>query len=897
MASWTDILPTFKPYVQQLPVEAMVQVGMQKQAQYNAGIQKIQGEIDKVAGLDIYRDVDKNYLQSKLNELGDKMTFFAAGDFSDFQLTNSVSGMTNQIIKDKYVQNAVSSTAKLRKESQAMEKSRSEGKSSPNNEAYFLNKVNRYASSTSLDDSFNDYYIPFTDINKKAIEIAGKVGVSADKVQKILDAKGNIASVMTTEEMRTNLPQLQAAMELLFQDPNVRQQLQIDGWATYRDATPSQVLEPFVKDHEQNLAKINQKKLEAQALLSSQNLSDDKRKEIETNLANLNVLENSENSAFEQISSFANKNFEQFKQNVYEKSTKDKYMNMFSDTKHELTYSDNPLMKLQQWNEEMKFKYIQEKNSNYYKAENLKISKANLAIEQAKFEADYPIDPLTGKRRKVGGKKREGEEAGGLDYSLWSAANPSEIQKTESLSKFYESVDGLEKNVNSLALDLFTNYLYQVNNGKTKDGRTITPEVAKEQAAVFAKSTGESPEAFLQRFVRNIDVKFSESGLKPSEQDRQKIQAFKANSDLYTEYQLAIDDANTSAENYARDVLGTNINNIPKSKTINLPYTGKTITLDRQDIIDYYTGRSPSLFTSDDSQKEVVQKSAIERIAKKYGRDVAEELFPVAARFPSTLETLALPIYLYDRFVEKEDKVGLFKDVFLNKGNVEQINDYKYQRLKPYLVATDIKNVSFDTKEDQNIVKNKMMGLLANNQLVVTDGNNEGVLEALSKDDTKVSLTIDPPRYPGEGYKGKGNIISDGKITQVDLTEEYIKTVLGIQGDLPQPQVTPEELRIKKSPFQSTNLVSPSSSKDAYQTAYYQPEKFPNLQNSGFTVYGDLEKTMSGHNLALYIKDNSTNRFFPTINLSKPGSILDIAPIVPTLNAAAVTELIKLQKK
>ena len=71
MASFSDSavldkLTTFKPYVQELPIEAMVKVGMYKQEQYNQGIQKIQTSIDNIAGLDIGRDVDKAYLQSKV---------------------------------------------------------------------------------------------------------------------------------------------------------------------------------------------------------------------------------------------------------------------------------------------------------------------------------------------------------------------------------------------------------------------------------------------------------------------------------------------------------------------------------------------------------------------------------------------------------------------------------------------------------------------------------------------------------------------------------------------------------------------------------------------------------------------------------------------------------------
>ena len=69
MASWTDAITQFNPYVSTLPVEAMVKVGMEKQRRYDEGVQKIQSKIDQVAGLDIMKDVDKNYLQSKLDEL------------------------------------------------------------------------------------------------------------------------------------------------------------------------------------------------------------------------------------------------------------------------------------------------------------------------------------------------------------------------------------------------------------------------------------------------------------------------------------------------------------------------------------------------------------------------------------------------------------------------------------------------------------------------------------------------------------------------------------------------------------------------------------------------------------------------------------------------------------
>jgi len=183
MASFTDnpqALGTFNPYVQQLPVEAMVKVGMQKQEQYNQGIQKIQTSIDNIAGLDIAKDADKAYLQSKVNELGNNLKFVAAGDFSDFQLVNSVNGMTGQLVKDPNVQNAVASTAKYRKEQAYGEQLKKDGKWSINREYDFNRSVSEWMDNDKVGSSFSGKYVAHTDVNKKALEIINKLHPNVD---------------------------------------------------------------------------------------------------------------------------------------------------------------------------------------------------------------------------------------------------------------------------------------------------------------------------------------------------------------------------------------------------------------------------------------------------------------------------------------------------------------------------------------------------------------------------------------------------------------------------------------------------------------------------------------------------------------------------------------------
>ena len=167
MASFTDNIPQFNPYVQQLPVEAMVSVGMEKQRRYDEGLQKIQSNIEQIAGLELAKPIHKQYLQSKLNELGSNLQTFAASDFSNFQLVNSVGGMIGQISKDPVIMNAFKSTQHIKKQQEYMEKAKRDGKSSPENEAWFNDELSQWYNNPDLNTSFNGEFYEYVDVDKK----------------------------------------------------------------------------------------------------------------------------------------------------------------------------------------------------------------------------------------------------------------------------------------------------------------------------------------------------------------------------------------------------------------------------------------------------------------------------------------------------------------------------------------------------------------------------------------------------------------------------------------------------------------------------------------------------------------------------------------------------------
>lgn len=258
MASYTDQILQSRPYVEQLPLEAMAQVGMYKQAKYEENVQKIQGEINRVAGLDIVKPIQKQYLQSKLNELGGKLKTVAAGDFSNFQLTNSVGGMATQIGNDTIVQGAVASTQRIRKEQSNLETARSAGKSSIQNEDWWNNTLNNWLGDNNLASQFSGRYVEYTDMEKKLREVAEKVHAydtsieipyQRDNAGNVLyfDARGNVTTkergqarvddaILKTrvkgKSAQTILDNFNSSL-----DPNDMQQLNIDGWYHYKGYT------------------------------------------------------------------------------------------------------------------------------------------------------------------------------------------------------------------------------------------------------------------------------------------------------------------------------------------------------------------------------------------------------------------------------------------------------------------------------------------------------------------------------------------------------------------------------------------------------------------------------------------------------------------------------------
>ena len=353
MASYKDSPNLkFSPYVQTLPIEAMAKVGMYKQQRYDQGVQKIQKSIDNIAGLDIVRPEDKQYLQSKLNQLGSQLSSVAGGDFSNFALVNSVNGMTNQIAKDPRVLKDVASSSAYRKALEGRTKLVEQGKGSASNDMLFNEQVNSWMNGGE-DASFNSTYRPYSDYESKKREIIKTL--TAEKIGKpvIYGPNGKLLDAMTYTEVEELSPQkiLTALKQGL--SPDEYQQLQIDGRYKYANVSKEQ----FVSDVNSRFTTAYDKmSIERSTLNKEMNAlkNPGKKQEYQSNINRLsNEMANLKQQYETTSESFLSGDVESAKARLYANDWFNDSANVYKYKNVKQEYKTNPALQVQMQRQKM----------------------------------------------------------------------------------------------------------------------------------------------------------------------------------------------------------------------------------------------------------------------------------------------------------------------------------------------------------------------------------------------------------------------------------------------------------------------------------------------------------------------------------------------------------------
>ena len=447
MASFTDKIAQFNPYIQELPVEAMVQVGMAKQAQYNQGVQKIQSYVDNVAGMSVSRPIEKEYLQSQLDQLGSRLKSVAAGDFSNQQLVNSVGGMAGQIVKDPVIQAAVYSYSNDRSQLAEMDADKKKGKLTPHAEYVYSRQRNEFLNNPNLKQEdgkpimFSGKYVPSWDLEgamSNEIKLVGDAKYSVDNIfvtdpvtkkimydivevidpktkKPVIDPKtgkpltknnGPIYSEYAVKEIHNGrFPEaVKAAINNVLNRPEAQTELGMRGVYEYRGFdSVDDFVNLYERQKQDGLKLYTQNKLDLQAKLLNEK-DPEAKAIIEKMIAQVDndsaALEAT--TADQEAAAKGYKSLDAYKAALYSQTTRNNYMRMFNNATVSREFMDNSGFKAHQDVLKEQFNQWKEKQALNISLGNLKVAQRNATTSEKKEarealkddNATIPLAPL-----------------------------------------------------------------------------------------------------------------------------------------------------------------------------------------------------------------------------------------------------------------------------------------------------------------------------------------------------------------------------------------------------------------------------------------------------------------------------------------------------------------------
>jgi hypothetical protein len=205
-----------------------------KQGKIDANRQRLQTLYDKLNIVDVAKQGDKDYVESRLQTAKTIANKYASLDLSSNNLTNQLIGKLTDVVDDN-VKNAVLSTQVYRSEQAAWDKLKEEKPDKYNqaNHAYAMQGSNAWLNDGKVGSKYNGGgdVIEYTDLSKKIMD-------NLPKLQKALHAEwiqqgpqqGYFRSIDTLEAVPRD--KMNQALSFVFNDKD-KQQMGINAWAGY----------------------------------------------------------------------------------------------------------------------------------------------------------------------------------------------------------------------------------------------------------------------------------------------------------------------------------------------------------------------------------------------------------------------------------------------------------------------------------------------------------------------------------------------------------------------------------------------------------------------------------------------------------------------------------------
>lgn len=480
MASFTDQLVAFNPYIPQIPVDDYVRVGMAKQQQYNEGVQKTQAYIDSVAGLDVIKPEQKEYLQQRVGQLQGEVSKVVSQDFSNQQIVNSVGNLTSKIAGDPIVQNSVLSTQRYRAGLAAMKEAQEKGQNSPSNEFVFQQSVQRWLGDGDAKSTFTGEYEKYTDTKKPILDAINALKPNAnitdipyqtdENGNLILDKHGNrqIAYATLREKMEgVSEARITQAIEAAI-TPQIKRQFEIDGQYQYRNLDKPALKRVTEESYNDRLGKINDIIQGLTTQLNTNQDNDDKKQSIQRQIEAYKLHAKDLISQYKTDVETLDQNPDYYKGALHTQDEIAKYSLGYSWAKHSLTYENNPIFNGVMKEKAQELNYDKFREMTMYHQQTLGLKQEELNIRREALTLKY------GKGQGSGQFQLDAPTLGVIDQETLESVN---------ISTLTNQVDNMNDQLNQDKLRV----IGQLPGGEAwienRDGKLIYKSAAAKDAA------------------------------------------------------------------------------------------------------------------------------------------------------------------------------------------------------------------------------------------------------------------------------------------------------------------------------------------------------------------------------------------------------------------------------
>lgn len=459
MASFTDQPVNFNPYIQQVPVDAEMAVGLQLQKDFDAGVQRVQGYVNTLNGFDIAKDATRKYLQGKIGELRQSVSN-VAGDFSDQRLINQIGGAASKIARDSVVENGILSTAAYRKGLSDIEGAKKEGKWSPANEWAFQAPAQQWLSDNDATTSFNGKYTPHIDISKKILDtiksidpdskltqipykmVDGVIQVGADGFPKIDEA-------MIEQEFKgKTADKIMGALSTLLDDADMNQ-IAIDGQYHYRNTPPQEMANIVLKNSNSRLENYHNilEDLKAKQMLKTNDRA--YQEQIADSITHYKkLMDGIQNDLKDNLVSLS-KDPESFKASFYSRNFLEQTSNALSSSNTSYKYLTNPYRQQQNWQEDFNQKAAKAVTDAIEWQMDYKLKVKELEIKEKAAKKEKPGLIILGERAELpvppGGEEKTTESTWQEDLKI--RQTQVDNLKNDIISKTYPGISRTEAEV------------------------------------------------------------------------------------------------------------------------------------------------------------------------------------------------------------------------------------------------------------------------------------------------------------------------------------------------------------------------------------------------------------------------------------------------------------------